>query len=523
MKPQKDKDKTGQAADWSALPPPSLSGASLGIALSGGGGTAPLRPGAGLTKSATSAPPAPPRSTRTGGVYSTANGRAPSGADGQQVAQWLAEYVRRRDAIAGDNGAAGERAARRGDGLSLAELKSRIANRHAGLVESIARRFQASGEPVEDLVQEGFLGLLSALESYDPSRGVKFSTYATHFIAGSIRHCLRDRGKIIKEPAWLHEVSSKINRATDALTQSLGRAPHTGEIAQALNLTEEAVEEILATRQTFQVAAFTTTDSDDNDGAVGLVDPEKIRSDKHVSLQLPIEDRIVLEGAVEKLKELEQKVLFEFFYKDLNQTEVARKFGISCNYVSHILKNSAKKLRRIMGEAEVRDRGLNGGGALVSVVTDPATGLYTSAHILARLDEEVSRAARASQTLAIVIVDLDGLPQAGARRDDAWAVCGAAVRGSIRRVDIAGRYEGNSLLTILPQTAAQATVVAERLLNVLLAAGASHGERFSARVGVAYYPEQSRTPRELIALARDAAQMPPPAGDLPVPIPRPEI
>ena len=296
--------------------------------------------------------PAPRRST----VFSVGSNTPPSN---EQVARWIAEYVRRRDAN-GEN----ERG-RGSDALPLHELKARIAHHYCHLVESIARRFNNSGEPFEDLVQEGFLGLLSALEHYDHIKGVKFSTYATHFVAGSIRHCLRDRGKIIKEPAWLHDLHGKISRTSDQLTQTLGRAPHPGEIAQTLNLTEESVEEILSTRQVFQVAAFASADDGDGESMAGLVDPEKIRSDKPQTLRLPIEDRIVLEETAQKLKKLEQEVLYEFFYKDLNQTEIAKKFGISCNYVSHILKNSTKKTQKNDGRSgsarthERRRRGIH--------------------------------------------------------------------------------------------------------------------------------------------------------------------
>lgn len=410
-----------------------------------------------------------------------------------QVIRWLQEYVRRRDGEA-----PGEVSGRRTDAHSLGTLKSSIARHYSSLVESIARRFLASGEPFEDLVQEGFLGLLSALEHFSTDKGVKFSTYATHFIAGAIRHCLRDRGKIIKEPAWLHEVAGKVNRAADTLTQTLGRAPHAGEIAQVLNLTEEAVEEILSTRSVFQVAAFDSSPDNGDDSLVGLVDPEKIRSDRHVTLQLPIEDRIVLEEAATRLKALEQTVLYEFFYKDLNQTEIARKMGISCNYVSHILKNSTKKLRKMLGEAEVRDRAKG----RESTIVDPATGLYTTAHIMGRIDEELSRAARAGQSLAVLVAVFDNLPTAGLRRDELWNLCGAAVRNNIRRMDVAGRCDNDSLLIVLPQTGDQASVVADRLLSVLLGVGSAHHARFTVRVGFAVYPIEGRSVRDLIAQAR---------------------
>jgi RNA polymerase sigma-B factor len=423
----------------------------------------------------------------------------PGRATDEQVLRWLQEYVRRRDAAGGEG--------RRTDALSLGELKARIAHHFTPMVEAIARRFVSSGEPFEDLVQEGFLGLLSALDHYDTTKGVKFTTYATHFVAGAIRHCLRDRGKVIKEPAWLHELSGKINRTTEALTQTLGRAPHAGEIAQVLNLTEEAVTEVLATRQVFQVAAFASSPEDGDESMVGLVDPEKIRSDKYQTLHLPIEDRIVLEESALKLKALEQKVLYEFFYKDHNQTEIARKMGISCNYVSHILKNSTKKLRKILGEAEVRDR-TRSGSAEASVV-DSASGLYTAAHLLARVGEELTRAARHSHPTALVLVVIEGMPVSGIRRDEAWGFCGEMLRKSIRRMDIAGRFEGDSVLVLLPQTGDQAPSVASRLFDTLLAAGAAHHVRFTVRVGVAIYPEDGRTAQALLAAARRDAQLPP--------------
>ena len=408
----------------------------------------------------------------------------------EQVLVWLSEFTRLRDAAAARTSAQDE---------AMQEAKERIARHFTGLVESVARRFTHSGEPLDDLVQEGYLGLLSALDSYSPSKGAKFSTYATHFVAGAMRHCLRDRGKIIKEPAWLQEVSGKVARTTDALTQSLGRAPHAGEVAAALNLTEEAVEEILSTRQIFQVASF-QTDPDTN--AAGLVDPEKIRSDKYVTLQLPIEDRIVLEGAVEKLKALEQKVLYEFFYKDLNQTEIARKFGISCNYVSHILKNSTKKLRRILGEAEVRERGR----VRVSSVQDALTGLYTPAHVQGRLEEELSRASRGGHPFAVIAAEVRNLPADGARREEIVSACGAALRASIRRVDMAGRLapEGGaeSFLILLPHTGAQAQVVADRIKDTLGALSAKESEPFAVRVGHAHFPEQGRSARALLTVAR---------------------
>jgi RNA polymerase sigma-B factor len=432
--------------------------------------------------------------------------------DDSQAAAYIREYVLRRDGKVAPTASP-----------SLSEIKAKIAHLHTPLVESIARRFVGSGEPLEDLVQEGFLGLLSALENYDPertapkdsTRKIKFSTYATHFVAGAIRHFLRDRGKIIKEPAWLHEVSVKVARTTDALTVELGRAPRSIEIARVLNLTEEAVDEILSTRQTFQVSAFGSS-TEDSDSTIGLVDPEKIRSDKHVTLRLPIEDRIVLENAVLKLKELEQKVLFEFFYQDHTQTEIAKQFGISCNYVSHILKNSTSKLKRIMGEADVRDRSRSTSSA--SALTCPSTGLLAPAQTLSRFGEALTRSARENRSCAVVRVHVSGLPERGLRRETLLHKIGEAILATVRKVDIAGRGEESpdEFLLFLPQrNEEQAQETALKLENLLLALGAAEGETFLVRVGVGIYPVAGRSISELLARATGREEK--------VPLPLPKV
>ncbi|GAB4455568.1 MAG: hypothetical protein OHK0029_11960 [Armatimonadaceae bacterium] len=416
--------------------------------------------------------------------------------DEMQVTQWLAEYAALRRE--------GTKINSRHTAL-LNDIKTRLSHHYRPLVESVARRFVSSGEPFEDLVQEGFLGLLSALDNFKEDKGVKFSTYATHFIAGTIRHFLRDRGKIIKEPAWLHELAGKINRTHDSLFQALGREPSPAEIAQELNLTEEAVAEVIASRQVFQVAAFAAQGDDDDGSLVGLVDPEKIRSDHYVTLQLPIEDRIALEEAASRLKALEQHVLYEFFYKDLNQTEVAKKLGISCNYVSHILKNSTKKIRKMLGDAEVRDRARH----QESSILVPASGLFTQDHALARITEELTRAARTRANAGLIFLTVDGLPQNGVKREEAWMLCGETVRGVIRRMDVSGHYEQDSLLIFLPQTDTEGTMtVAERLADRLVVAGAANRFPISVRFGVAMYPAEARFLRDLLARAQEGTITP---------------
>src|SRR5579884_669971 len=233
------------------------------------------------------------------------------------------------------------------------ELRDRIVLRYTNLVESVARRFSGASEPVEDLTQEGYIGLITAVDLYDPAKNVKFSTYATHFIIGQIKHYLRDRGKIIKEPAWLQELNQRMTRAIETLSQQLSRPPSNIEIARLMDLSEETIAEMMMTREVFKVASI---DGSDNEEEGGKVDMERqTAADMAVPFQIPVEDRIVLEAALDKLKDLEQQVVTGFYFKSLNQTEIARQLGISCNYVSHILRNSTKKLKKILVTDELRD------------------------------------------------------------------------------------------------------------------------------------------------------------------------
>ncbi|MFM7322513.1 MAG: sigma-70 family RNA polymerase sigma factor, partial [Armatimonadota bacterium] len=317
------------------------------------------------------------------------------------VQRWLLEYARRRD-----RGAAGRS---RGD-MPLDELRGKIADAMGPLVESCARRFQASGEPVEDLVQEGFLGLLSALEHWDPARGVKFSTYAVHFIGGSIRHFLRDRCRPIREPARVHAMARRVEEVTVELTQSLDRAPRADEVAAVLAVTEEEVGEAIGSRGRRHAASI---ESDDE--GLGIDAP-----DDGLPVARLVEDRVILERALAVLKPREQEVIYECYFRDLSQVEVAKKIGVSANYVSVTLRRATDRLRRVCMESEIRDSESRREGRLV----DPETGLYDRGQVHARIVEGVSRAARESEPFGLVAVRLCGMPESGRGRAAVLAACG---------------------------------------------------------------------------------------------------
>lgn len=407
------------------------------------------------------------------------------------------------------------------------KARERLVAQYANLVESIARRFAAASEPVEDLAQEGYIGLLTAIDLYDPAKQVKFSTYATHFIIGQIKHCLRDRGKIIKEPAWLQELNQRMTRTIDALGQQLSRPPTNLEIARMMDMTEEAVTEMMMTREVFKVSSIDGgSDSEEDNG--GTVDMDrKQRADPSSSFQLPVEDRIVLETAMLKLKELEQHVLHAFYFKDLNQTEIARQMGISCNYVSHILRNATKKLKNILHADELRTSQLQLTHMRQRLemqqaqldqmpIVDDLTRLYNRRYYDNRLQEEVSRASRTGTELSVIFVRLDGLEtlsrQLGTlKRDEALTGTSDILRRSVRRVDILTRYDEQTFALILPFTGESVDVVTRRMeqnmANWLREKGWNlTRQRLTFGIGSAVFPLDSRQPETLSQLACEEAK-----------------
>lgn len=406
------------------------------------------------------------------------------------------------------------------------KARERLVAQYANLVESIARRFAGASEPVEDLAQEGYIGLLTAIDLYDPAKKVKFSTYATHFIIGQIKHCLRDRGKIIKEPAWLQELNQRMTRTIDALGQQLSRPPTNLEIARMMDMTEEAVTDLMMTREVFKISSIDGgTDNEEDSGNTVDID-RKQRSDPSTSFQLPVEDRIVLETAMLKLKELEQHVLFAFYFKDLNQTEIARQMGISCNYVSHILRNATKKLKNILNADELRTsqlqlthmrQRLEMQQAQIdqTPIVDDLTRLYNRRYYDNRLQEEVSRASRTGTDMSVIFVHLDGLAnmartQGTLKRDEALTGTSDILRRSVRRVDILTRYDEQTFALILPFTGASVDVVTRRIeqnLSEWLAEKGWQGLRplVTFGVGSAVFPRDSRQSELLSRLACEEA------------------
>lgn len=386
------------------------------------------------------------------------------------------------------------------------DLKDLVIVHYSGMVERIARRYSGT-EPLDDLTQVGFIGLLNALSKFDATVGVQFNTYATHLIAGEIKHYLRDRAQTIRHPAWLQELRHKVNKATQALQGELARVPTTREIAERCGISETAVAEVQASQETVKIASLDTTPGDDGEGGDSDID----RLDAALSSveQVSVEDRVLLESAMEQLRDLEREVLCLFHFDALNQTEIANRLGISCNYVSHILRQSLSKLRKILSQDVREEIALRSESPEERSVIDSETGIYDEDYFRARLSEEAHRAVSTEGTCSVILVDVEGL--SGLRGfygdetvRDFLVDVSAFLKNSVRALDIVCRNGSTGFGVILPGTGPNANMVCARLqakVDKWLVTRMSGSGSVRLKFGFATTPDEARGGADLIKIA----------------------
>lgn len=387
------------------------------------------------------------------------------------------------------------------------DLRDLIMVEYAGLVERTARKFSGI-EAFDDLVQVGFIGLLNALTKFDPNAGVRFNTYATYLVAGEIKHYLRDRAQTIRHPAWLQELRHKVNKSANLLQQTHGRQPTEREIADAVGVSESAVREVIQTQEMVRVASLDATLPGDDDGTT---EAERLDAADYCPEQLSFEDRLLLENAMKQLRELEREVLVHFHFDSMNQTEIAAKLNISCNYVSHILRQSLAKLRKILAAEEVKDRMLQRESEQVQwELIDPSTGAYTEAYLRNRLEEEIHRAIAEGSQVSLVVVNFKGLE--GMRKFygeqsvvDFLANATEFLKSNVRRLDIVAQFGPTGFGMILPATGSNVAIVRQRVMKkaagwTIGRAGASGS--VSAEIGYAVAPVDGRSASQVISAVR---------------------
>jgi RNA polymerase sigma-B factor len=215
---------------------------------------------------------------------------------------------------------------------------------HRPLADFLARRFQGRGEPLDDLKQVAYLALVKAIDRFDLSRKVKFSTYATATIVGELKRHFRDRGWALHVPRRLKETAALVLNAVSILSQDLGRSPTVREIAERSGLSEEEVLESIDAAQAYS----TTSLEAPTDEQAGL--PPAALGEVDESLDL-VESRASVAPLLEKLPERERRILYLRFFRDRTQTQIAQELGISQMHVSRILARTLASLRQQVTEA----------------------------------------------------------------------------------------------------------------------------------------------------------------------------
>ena len=216
-------------------------------------------------------------------------------------------------------------------------LRNELVERHMGLAAHVARRFGRRGPSDDDLRQVAFLALVKAVDRFEPERNVAFSTFAGRTIEGEIKRHFRDNTWTVSVPRSAKEIHLQLRRATDELTQILGRAPTVGQLAERLGVETDVVIEGIAAGSAYATASLDapaviegqTTELGTDDPGYGYV-----------------ADSSVVAELISGLPEREQEIVRLRFYEELTQGEIADRMGMSQMHVSRLLRRSFEQMRR---------------------------------------------------------------------------------------------------------------------------------------------------------------------------------
>jgi len=269
------------------------------------------------------------------------NSRGGVGTSGYDVPSGGADLTRQRSAelfglLSDDGITERDHAAARDDLVHL----------HLPLVEHCARRFRNRGEPFEDLVQVGTIGLIKAVDRFEAERGIEFSTYATPTIIGEIKRYFRDKGWAIRVPRRLQELRMQITTTTAELTQELGRSPTPRELGEKIGCSVEEIIEGMESSNAYSTLSLDATDDADESGgsmldALGVDDPNL----EHVEVRESIKPML------DQLDPREKRILVLRFFKNMTQTQIAEEIGISQMHVSRLLTRTLDQMRVAMQDA----------------------------------------------------------------------------------------------------------------------------------------------------------------------------
>lgn len=206
----------------------------------------------------------------------------------------------------------------------------------------LARR---STDPVDDLIQVGAVGLIKAIDLYNPDIGTRFKTYATYLITGEIRHYLRDKASMIKAPREIQELAFRINCVIKQLTDE-GIEPTSEQVAEVMSLSVSKVNDIIEVDRRKSTISLDQTLTLEDDDTMSLAD--KIPSGDYQEFLDSYEEKIMLSNAISKLRPKMKEVIELSYYDDLNQREISEKLNISQMQVSRRLRQALAEMYNII-------------------------------------------------------------------------------------------------------------------------------------------------------------------------------
>ncbi len=218
------------------------------------------------------------------------------------------------------------------NGVDPSWLREELVQRNVGLVKSVAIKFLSSGEPLDDLIQAGYIGLLNAVANFDLARNTKFSTYASYLIQGEIRHYIRDKHGTIRIPQWVQTMNRRVKEAEEAFFQREGRPPSMPELAARLDLSPEQLTTLLRGRETMH---YVSIDQDRRTTDPNPAPPttEHLLTETE-DLSFDVRMRVLV--AIERLTEIQQQVVEGLFYEGKSQSQVGQELGMSQRQISRL-------------------------------------------------------------------------------------------------------------------------------------------------------------------------------------------
>ncbi len=217
------------------------------------------------------------------------------------------------------------------------------------LVRALASRYAGRGEPLEDLVQVGALGLIKAVDRFDVDRGVEFSSYAVPTIVGEIRRHFRDKAWAMHVPRRLKELSVRLSRVLDELTTELGRSPTIAELAAATGVEEEDVIDALDSANAYSTRSLHAPFDDGDETSLA----DKLGEDDSGFAE--VEDGSLVAAGLEALDERERRIVELRFFEEKTQSQIAAEVGISQMHVSRLLRSALATMRGRIEEVATTD------------------------------------------------------------------------------------------------------------------------------------------------------------------------